>query len=320
MGEAIGNTKPRQEPTVPNIYAIILRYVAVSAYIHIAIRRIEPAQAFAVVTVAERVTLPTHAQIQGEFRSHLPLVTHVPGPLIPAQRIRVEGLVDFARFARQTQQEIGDRVEISRGRSLQRRNGSVEPETAAGRLEGATLWLEMVKLCMVPLNSAANVVPSVRPTQVCATHELVIAEQVRVAGIGVSEIHVCRGGLDLECRQAVVKEVVVGIARAVCSRDLQQVEPLWGAEIERRSESLPSVAEVPVDQQIGSKGVGSAETHALNQARSIAELAAVRRVTPGVSQQGRIEHENPREAVAGEYHGFLRRHVVDLDVGIVAVE
>ena len=111
-----------------------------------------------------------------------------------------------------------------------------------------------------------------------------------------------------------------GYAGAVCPWDLKQVKPFWCGEIERRSQSLPSVAEVPVEQQIRSQRVGSAETHALNQAGSVAKLPASRRVPPSVSQQGRIEHENPREAVAAEYHGFLHRHVIDLEVGIVAVE
>ena len=181
---------------------------------------------------------------------------------------------------------------------MQGRHGSVKPETATGRLEGATLRLEMVNLCVVALHAAAKVMPSVRPTQVCAAHELIIAEQVRVGGIWVSEIQVCCAGIDLKCRQAVIQEVVVRIARAVCPRNLQQIEPLWRAKVELRPQPLPSVAEIPVKQQAGSEGVGSPQTHALNQARSITELSAVGRVPPGVSQQRRIEYENLREAVA----------------------
>src|SRR4051812_38961384 len=129
--------------------------------------------------------------------------------------------------------------------------------------------------------------PSARPTQVYTTNPLIITEKEWVAGVRVSQVRAegsARRALELERWKSVIQRQITRRPCAVCSRDLQLIEPLGCIEAERRSNALPGVAKVPIQQQRRTKRVSAAQTDALNQAGSGSKLPAVGGVSGRVSQ------------------------------------
>ena len=115
------------------------------------------------------------------------MIAHIPRPLGPSQRIRVEKRPGFSGPARQTEQKVSPGVRPNGGTVLQSRDKTIELERATGLLERAALWLEVVELSVVPFDAASQGVPSLDPRQVGATDELLVAEQKRVGGLGVAK-------------------------------------------------------------------------------------------------------------------------------------
>ena len=66
--------------------------------------------------------------------------------------------------------------------------------------------------------------------------------------------------------------------------------------------------------------MGGAEADALNQAGSIAKLSAIGCITDCGTQQRRIERKGLRETVPAEDCSFRCGHIVDLEIGVIAVE
>lgn len=110
------------------------------------------------------------------------MVTHIPRPLGPSQRIRVEKRPGFSGPARQTEQKVSPGVRPNGGTVLQIRDKTIEFERATGLLERTALWLEVVELSVVPFDAAPQGVPSLDPRQIGATNELLVTEQERVGG------------------------------------------------------------------------------------------------------------------------------------------
>jgi len=101
----------------------------------------------------------------------------------------VKDLVGFAGLIWQAQQKVSHRVEVGGSGAWQRCDVAVEKEASTSSLERAALGLEMVKLGVVPLDSAAETMLSSIPAQVCSRHILVIAELEWVSGVRVPEIN-----------------------------------------------------------------------------------------------------------------------------------
>lgn len=66
---------------MPDINAVVLRYFTIAADQHVTSCWIEPTQPVPVVAVAEGITLPAKAEVQGYVWTYLPLIANVPSPL-----------------------------------------------------------------------------------------------------------------------------------------------------------------------------------------------------------------------------------------------
>src|SRR5919201_527733 len=98
------------------------------------------------------------------------------------------------------------------------------------------------------------------PAQVCAANKLLIAEEERVAGIGIAQIqrtratdagqrgHVAAGNAQRKSGQPIVKRGVTRNPGAIGSWNVQVVKAFCRAEIERRAQPLAGEAEIPVKQ------------------------------------------------------------------------
>src|ERR671931_143654 len=170
------------------------------------------------------------------------------------------------------------------------------------------------------------------PAQVCAGNKLLIAEQERVAGIGIAQIQrtrasdagqrgrVAAGNAQRKSGQAIVKRGVAQDAGAMGSWNVQVVKPFRRAQIERRPQPLASEAKIPVEQHGGRESMCRAQTDALNQARRGAELTAVGRIPACVTKERWIEYQRAGEAVTPKNRALRGGNVVDFEVGVVAVE
>src|SRR5215472_6533679 len=222
------------------------------------------------ITGDEGVALPAQAISDGKCGKQLPLVARVEGPLAPPQGVGVRILNRLTNQVRQSQHEGRPTVVEVCGRPAVERGGrrpgaawTGKAETAASRLKGASLRLEVVNTTAGVLDAEAQRAAALIPAQVSVAYVLVGAEQKGIASAGVSKM---RPRVELKRWYATLQPV-----GPIGPWDVQSIETEVRADIHVFSaKPLAGVDNICVQQHVRSKAVRGPQANVLNPSISIA--------------------------------------------------
>src|SRR5262245_61011138 len=198
--------------------------------------------------------------------------------------------------------------------TLLARRIAAEDERAAHRLEGSALRLEVVELRVQIVEAEAERVRAFQPREVRRADVLIIAEQERVPGVVIADVG--PPAVDLERGDAALKPV-----GSVGSGDFQDVQSEVRNDIEAfRTDPLARVANVCVQDEPGTEGVGPADAYNLNSTWGRPQLPAVQSRAADLTEDWRVNDVGWRNAVAAKERQLASGIVVDLGIYVGAVE
>ena len=261
--------------------------------------RIEPINT-SVVFIWKWITFPAQTISERQVTVNLPVVSSVDRIGKHPQRVWIPKLRNFAgtrTSGRQSEKERCPTIEpvcsrrrtgetqtftlrlcCARRATLERRRVAIEYECTARRLKGSTLWLEVINLLVLIVDSKAVVVRPFQPGYISRNQILVITKQERTARVGVTQIRPI--AVKLKRRNSALKHIW-----SVGSGNFQNIQAKVGAEVVvLSSESLARVPNIRVENDIRIEGVGTTHADNLNSRRSRALLATIESITTGLSK------------------------------------
>ncbi len=128
------------------------------------------------------------------------------------------------------------------------------------------MWLEVVDLAVVPLDTTAKLVSPSDPGEISSADELLVAKQEWVSGLRIAQGRTggpagsrrrrTRG--EDEPRKPVIQACGSCRSGVVSSGNLQVIEPFSGGEIKRLPQPLARETEIPIEEQVGMNRIGRA--------------------------------------------------------------